>query len=223
MNKSNAWQMEVYWITDKDKVYNASKKSAKIPIKTNMDEYETWYIDLSQYPGWKDNITQIRIDGIDDANQGYILYDSIEIIEKGSENKWTFDNDIQGWEATNKMITQQNDDKLVCNISGTDAYMTKKGLSVPLSKYNAVKIRYKNTTNSTSLQLFYTTNANPAFKGQFKNFIVKSNMTEYEELVLNMSDAVKWADVLTQLRFDPADTATTGVFYFDSIELVNVK
>lgn len=221
-NMSGAWEMEVYWTTDNDGQYNAQKKSERIYIPPNMDDFATYYIDLSKYSGWKGNIVQIRIDGIDNADSGPVLYDSIELVGKAPEVAWTFDKDAEGWRAANNMTFEVKDGVLGCYITGQDAYMMKTELSVPLDKYNGVRIRYKNTTDSTRCQVYFTTTIHPNIAGQFKMFTLKSNMSEFEEIVLDMRDVEKWVGNLTRLRFDPADTASSGVFYFDSIELVSI-
>jgi hypothetical protein len=219
---SSAWEMEVYWITSSDGQYNIQKKSERIYIPSYMDDFVTYFIDLGKYEGWKDNIVQIRIDGIDNADSGSILYDSIELVGKSPEVTWSFEKDAEGWRAANNMTFEVKDGKLGCNITGQDAYMMKTDLSVPLEKYNAVKIRYMNTTNSTRCQVYFTTTVHPNIAGQFKMFTLKSNMTDFEEIVLDMSNVEKWIGNLTRLRFDPADSASSGVFYFDEIELVNI-
>jgi arylsulfatase A-like enzyme len=221
-NMSSAWEMEVYWITSSDGQYNIQKKSERIYIPSYMDDFVTYFIDLGKYEGWKDNIVQIRIDGIDNADSGSILYDSIELVGKSPEVTWSFEKDAEGWRAANNMTFEVKDGKLECNITGQDAYMMKTDLSVPLEKYNAVKIRYMNTTNSTRCQVYFTTTVHPNIAGQFKMFTLKSNMTDFEEIVLDMSNVEKWIGNLTRLRFDPADSASSGVFYFDEIELVNI-
>jgi ABC-type Na+ transport system ATPase subunit NatA len=149
------------------------------------------------------------------------LHNAIRELRKNGVT-WSFEKDAEGWRAANNMTFEVKDGKLECNITGQDAYMMKTDLSVPLEKYNAVKIRYMNTTNSTRCQVYFTTTVHPNIAGQFKMFTLKSNMTDFEEIVLDMSNVEKWIGNLTRLRFDPADSASSGVFYFDEIELVNI-
>lgn len=225
-NTSAASVMTVYWITSTDGAYGATKKTADIPIYSNMTDYETWYIDLSQYGTWSGTITQLRLDCIDNATSGSILYDSIEIMNKETPilSRWTFDSGSEGWVPVNKMtVDTSTPGLLACTVSGNDASLNFSGLNIPTDDYKLIKVRAKNATIATTMQVYFQTGTTNYGESNQNAITIEPNTTGFKDYYIDMSNIANWTGQIKSLRLDPVDNATSGTIYIDSIEVVKTK
>ena len=83
--------------------------------------------------------------------------------------------------------------------------------TVNVSMYPIIKIKLKSNTESGGIQIFYATSAAPTMTGgHTKTATYKSGM--WNEIILDPSAQMDWADDLTILRFDPVAFASEGEF-----------
>ncbi len=135
---------------------------------------------------------------------------------------WNFSTTAESWTAPNGIsgFAWQTGGYVGGTISGGDPKIfSPSGLSVNITSNKTVKIRYKNTTPSTIVYLFFMTGADTGFTaGKSTSFNAVAN-SGYIEYTLDMSSVPGWTGTLTRLRFDPA--GNSGSFSVDYIWIGN--
>ncbi|MEN8155762.1 MAG: Ig-like domain-containing protein [Bacteroidota bacterium] len=156
----------------------------------------------------------------------------IGIEDTGQKNSWEFESDTEGWgdpdqsNGTNSASVDAMGGDLVINCTGLDPYVYSPVFSPrwQVGDLRYLHIRYKNETSDPSGELFMW------LPGQIQAvmFPVKTNMADYSDLYVDMTDA-NWSAAFTDeweasteidfFRLDPiaANGGQTGAFRVDFI------
>ncbi|PKN91158.1 MAG: hypothetical protein CVU44_20570 [Chloroflexi bacterium HGW-Chloroflexi-6] len=213
-NYSNSTMAQLFFITTTDTAWNEAKsKVFAIQPNSGFTEYT---IDMSSVAGWTGTLRRLRFDPV--TLQGSFAVDYVRI---GVDPDWEFNSAAEGWGQPSSHVSNfgwQAGGYIGGDITGNGPFiLSTDNLGFDISNDKHVKIRLKNATNSTSAQLFFTTNTSQAFsESKSKLFLVVPN-SDYTEYVIDMSALPDWTGTLRQLRFDPG--SSTGAFSVDSIQL----
>lgn len=100
--------------------------------------------------------------------------------------------------------------------------MSPSDLGITLSNNKTVKIRMKNSTQSTKGKIYFTTYSNKTWNElKSKSFSIKPNDFNYTTYTIDMSDVPGWTGQLYRLRVDPNGGVTNGSFSCDYIRVQN--
>lgn len=95
------------------------------------------------------------------------------------------------------------------------------GLGVAITSAKTIKVRLKNSTSATSGQIYFITNADPAWnEAKHKDFPINAN-SNYTEYTIDLSTVAGWTGTLKQLRLDPEAGAASGSFSVDYLRISN--
>jgi hypothetical protein len=128
--------------------------------------------------------------------------------------------DVQAWTAGRDVgsfayASESGRGTISGTVTGADSRIySEDNLHVPIESATTVRVRLKNTTTATSAVVFFTTDANPGWSGaQSVTIPIRAN-SDYTMYTADISRATGWraGEVLRQLRFDPADNASSGTF-----------
>lgn len=140
---------------------------------------------------------------------------------------WDFDiaastADYQQWVMASELAGNVSGGILTLTSTGGDPYMiSAEGLGLSASN-RYFKIRLKNNTAATEVQVFFKTNADSVFtEAKSKKFAIAPNMTGYADYVVDMGTVSGWSGTIKQLRLDPF--ANTGSMNIDRISLTNTS
>jgi hypothetical protein len=135
-------------------------------------------------------------------------------------DSWQFNGKVDGW--VNSLDIEDmysNGEAVYLKCSGEDPYIYSKdylGLSAGI--YKKLHIRIKNMTNSSLLQVFFSTNSDPGFdekKSYFTSIPAKAG--SYTDVFIDLSKNSYWSGTIRRLRVDPGNTP--GEVYIDFISL----
>src|SRR4030095_3435963 len=138
---------------------------------------------------------------------------------------WNFNSGVEGWGNPSSHITNlgwQSGGYIGGTITGNDPYFySADNLNIDITNNKFIKVRLKNTTPSTSAQIFFITTMNANFdEAKSKVFPITAN-SDYTEYTIDMSSVSGWTGTLRQLRFDPG--STNGTVSVDYIKLGSNK
>lgn len=134
---------------------------------------------------------------------------------------WQFntDGDMEGWTAQQQVSNVAvSGGFLRFDITGGDPILLSPSTSIIASETPYIHVRMKNGTNRTMAQFFWTnTNGGPGTAGNDITFTLSTNDTEPKDYVIDMRQASGWTGVISQLRFDPVASASSGHMDVDYI------
>jgi hypothetical protein len=108
------------------------------------------------------------------------------------------------------------------SVTGADSRIySEDNLQTPIEGARTLRVRLKNTTSAREAKLYFVTNASTSWsEGQSVSIPITANST-YTTYTVDISRATNWrtGETLRQLRFDPANDASSGSFNLNSIEL----
>jgi CubicO group peptidase (beta-lactamase class C family) len=109
-------------------------------------------------------------------------------------------------------------------ISGSDPYvLSGMNLGIDISAKDHVVIRMKNSTSTTSAQVYFVTNSDLTWsESKHKNFVITANDPDFTEYVIDMSTLPTWTGTLYALRVDPSATAMSGSFQIDFVRVTQI-
>ena len=136
---------------------------------------------------------------------------------------WNFDNSTEGWTAAHDIAGYgwKSGGYIGGRITGMDPYIFSPGnlqVNVTVNKY--VKVRMKNSSNSTAAQIYFVTSTSTIWgEANHKDFPIIANDPGYTDYVVDMSGIPSWEVTLTQIRIDPAINVSSGSFSIDFVEI----
>lgn len=224
--------------------FNSAGITMQAAEASQADGWDTWTIGALM-PGladsWNDGLWTIDTQRYADAK--VVDFPMVEQGAPGTEREvihsyditgddvyrdWRFDQDAQGWTATNHVSgfgwgNDSGTKGLAGTLTGNDSrLMSADNLSEPLTWAGTlatkVVVRLKNTSASTSAHLYFTTDADTSWneaKSATKTITANSSYTSY---TFDFTGNANWTGTLHRLRLDPSDDATTsGSFKVDRI------
>lgn len=140
-----------------------------------------------------------------------------------AQQTWDFDTNIEGWNNPNNMTTSVNAGILTITTTGNDPFIySPTNLGIDASTIKTLKIRVKNTTNQSSFQIYWITNADQTYNAtKLAQIAVTPNSTSQKEYIFDFSSTTAWQGTIRQLRFDPGNPASGSTLDIDYIKLLN--
>ncbi|MGZ0709682.1 sulfatase-like hydrolase/transferase [Coraliomargarita sp. W4R53] len=128
--------------------------------------------------------------------------------------RWTFnvDADAEGWSTVNTAsdVVVDGDYKIVA--SGTEPqFISPDNLELELTGVRKVFIRARNASNGSTGRIYFQTTDSPTFTGNFLDFAMSANDSDYQNYEIDLSGHPNWEGTLKQLRLDlPQSGASIG-------------
>ncbi len=225
-NATNSNNAEFYWASSGEDWTATKMKSF---TTENDGDWHTITVDLSTESGWIDTVNSIRFDPAKDCS-GTFEIDSIAL---GSENApldtsltdinsqvaWNFSKNHEslGWTECNSVAwTGVVDGSIFFYIQDSnDPYVYGPQMTLDASIYKKLEIRYRSTIDNNKAEIYWkkdNTDFNPSDSIAFE----LDNSGNWNSVVVDISGHSNWSDVITQLRFDFAQSGT-GLIEFDRI------
>lgn len=238
MNTAGSQNINFYFITDKDQVWNEFKRSPAYP--TNPGDNIIRIDTVKDVGNWQDTIKNLRLDPADDSGQtftiDYIRFYGDEIKESGMKKdlsscvlsneegyEWQFSKNtyLDGWQG-NKFLgsVEVQDGALNAVIIGkTPILMNRRNIGIDCEKIKGITIKYKNNTLARKAKLYFITDKtkalNEAALFELKVKPMDSGFTEYS---IDTAESANWNGKLLNLVFVPAENMTGSVL-IDNIKL----
>jgi hypothetical protein len=135
-------------------------------------------------------------------------------------DNWQFEGKVDGWIDQSDIEEMRSvDGALYINCNGNDPYiLSPERLNINAKSYKRLHIRIKNMTRSTSLRVFFITNADSNMDEQ-KSYVapLTSGDSGYTDVYIDLASNSLWKGTIIRLRIDPGDQP--GEVYIDSISL----
>lgn len=135
-------------------------------------------------------------------------------------DNWQFEGKVDGWIDQSDIEEMRSvDGALYINCNGNDPYiLSPDRLNIDAKNYKQLHIRIKNMTRSTSLRVFFITNADSNMDER-KSYVapLTSGAGVYTDVYIDLASNSLWKGTITRLRIDPGDQP--GEVYIDSISL----
>ncbi len=151
-----------------------------------------------------------------------------ELDKNSALGVWEFNTPgyVEGWRSD--YMTLQTDKGYMRAVSIDDftdpIIWSKSGIAIPADMFNKleIRVRYKyNATRAHPIQIYYITDVDKRWnEAKTINIQLKSTDSkgEFEEYVIDLSNAKEWKDTVTALRFDPFNAS--GEIDIDYIRFV---
>jgi len=212
-NSSSSQWGKVYWISNVDGVWNETK-SIRFRIDPNSN-YKEYYVYLDGNAAWNNYITQFSLHVPDDGYSGHIEIDSFDCtVNPPPVTAWYFSQsgNTEGWTAGNNCTTPTvSSGILYYTNTGTDAFIYGPRTWFPAATYRYVKIKLRNASVGSYIQLFWATDIENWFSdSKHVDIPVKPSDTTSREYVFDMATLPGWSGNVTRLRFDSANEVTSG-------------
>ncbi len=190
-------------------------------MPASMTEYENIEFDFTTRYGEVSSL-KLSFGQLLSSLSGNIYIDSIVILPMPEVLAWEFDETLESW-GNNAQIDSAivEDGALVLNMLGSVTGMapaiTSPGTSAyDFDKYDIIKIRLKNETAATNMQVYFTTLADghTAFN-ENKKFLVtiEPSSTEYVEYTINLTEHTLFTDSLKDIMISIPSEGTTSIDY----------
>ena len=135
-------------------------------------------------------------------------------------DNWQFEGKVDGWIDQSDIEEMRSvDGALYINCNGNDPYiLSPDRLNIDAKSYKKLHIRIKNMTRSTSLRVFFITNADSNMDER-KSYVapLTSGDSGYTDVYIDLASNSLWKGTITRLRIDPGDQP--GDVYIDFISL----
>jgi len=142
-------------------------------------------------------------------------------VSAASVTSWDWNNDgnCEAWTA-NENITSANvaDGYFTLDIAGGDANVTSPELSFNSEQYSTLEITYKNSTEDTNAE-FYWTSSNGGWAAERCLGFSTIADDQWHTITLDLSQNANWSGTITQIRLDPTQNGS-GLFEIDSLRFV---
>ncbi len=197
--------------------------------KPDINSIESWYkYPLESVPEReKDSMTYIVKDVIKQIKFGQKAgLSSIDLSNKNPVvnttyvDNWQFEGKVDGWIDQSDIEEMRSvDGALYINCNGNDPYiLSPERLNINAKSYKRLHIRIKNMTRSTSVRVFFITNADSNMD-ESKSYVapLTSGAGGYTDVYIDLASNSLWKGTIIRLRIDPGDQP--GEVYIDSISL----
>jgi hypothetical protein len=142
----------------------------------------------------------------------------------GSNNKnyWNFDVDMEGWSGFNSMITSVTNGNAIMTVTGVDPNLySPDNLNINALDYRYVVVSMHNETSDNRAHIYFSTNSSTNMEeAKSVNTAILPNDASQRYYFFDMSANPAWNGTIKQIRFDPANNATSGSVKIDFIKLV---
>jgi hypothetical protein len=137
--------------------------------------------------------------------------------------RWGFDFDkhTEGWQMSNSdYIFPVEDGSIRVDHPGSNRRIQLGGLNIQASPDDVIVIRIRNATPQNNARLFWRRTGDAGFDNT--RLLVRNvtpNSGVFQELTFEVGGQANWTGTIEELRFLPANNATTGFSLVDHIEL----
>lgn len=205
-----------------------------IPTVTDSKMHDAGIINTATHllagaPSGTSATAALAFDGLMDDIQ---IHDSVladqQLVELHNEAvpvsgglRWTFnvDADAEGWSAVNtsSAAVLEGDFSI---IAGADPqFVSPDNLGLDLTGIQKVYIRVLNASSSNSGRVYFETDADPTFAGNFVDFSMSTNDSVTQNYEIDLSGHADWKGTLKRLRLD---LPNSGVIEGSEIKLDRV-
>jgi hypothetical protein len=195
--------------TSSNTCYLAPLEAVPLDKSTTFD-YDYWLV--------VGTIDQIR-------QQAYALNRGVPApapdFRSGDAQTWKFNanGDFGGWSPNGQISSQSvSGGMLNGKATGPDPFMVSAPLQKP-ARNKKVTIGLRNSTDSKSAQLYFTTAADSSWNLAKSKRVAIEPESGFRTYTFDMSDVPAWTGTITRLRLDPA--YTRGTFNVDWIRVGN--
>lgn len=222
-NNTFSTTAKVYFVTDTSTQWNETK-SKTFTINANDARFTEYYIDMSDVQGWAGTLKQLRIDPVNDGvtSSGTFSMDYIRV-PIDNVKSWEMTVNTDGWSLGRGIggFGWQPGGNVAGTVTDGDPQIySSDNLGTDIKSAKLVKIKMKNSTSSTTGQLYFTTNSDNSWnENKHKDFMITANDVNYTEYTIDMSDVPGWTGTLKQIRLDPQNGATSGTFSIDCVRI----
>ncbi|HEY0828963.1 MAG TPA: hypothetical protein VGE40_12770 [Bacilli bacterium] len=134
---------------------------------------------------------------------------------------WEFNTDgnLEGWTMMSQVTGEVSGGSLNLTITGSNPYMHSPNyLNMDAGKFKLLKIRMKNSTTSTSANIYWITDSDSTYnESKKKNITINALDTGYTEYVVDLNSHSGWSGVIKQIRVNPEYGAAVGTVNIDYI------
>lgn len=142
------------------------------------------------------------------------------VVNTAYVDNWQFEGGVDGWIDQSDIEEMRSvDGALYIKCNGNDPYiLSPERLNIDAKSFKKLHIRIMNMTRSTSLRVFFITNADSNMDER-KSYVapLTSGAGEYTDVYIDLASNSLWKGIITRLRIDPGDQP--GEVYIDSISL----
>jgi len=136
--------------------------------------------------------------------------------------EWEFEvnSDYEGWDASpeNFSRTKVKDGILYLKSKTADPMINISGLNIDSRNYCYIRIKLKNSTGSSAMQVFFSSDVTGgASESNSMRVVISTQDNDFKEYEIDMSANSNWKGNITSLRLDPV--SSTGVVEIDYIRL----
>lgn len=223
-NQTSATNLQLYW-DGTGGTYGASGQPALVSglaANSQAGVYTDYFIDLRTNAGWTGTVNQIRFDLSTTVVGETFRIDEIEFMPYVQDaHIFTFNNSTEQFgNIYDPGIISAVDGKLVINKPSGNANVYSPMMNVEANKISYIRVRIKNETNVSNLQMYWSTNLKAiGVAGGPALVPISTGDTLYHDYYFAMDGISGWQDNITQLRFD-LNGITSGLLYIDEVELV---
>lgn len=212
-NKSGAGQATLFFITNEDSNWDATK-SVEIPIVTNDFFNRRYALDLPAVPG--QTLKRLRIEiTANVGEEGTAYCDSFDV-NQGSGNhtwNWNRNGNALGWTLGGTATGLNVSGGLLSFTStGNDPTLTSpNNLTFEASAVNTLIVRFKNTSSQPTAALYWSRSDAAGFAGtRVNSFPIIANDTGFTTYTVDLSASPEWNGTITRLRLDLPQGESTG-------------
>ena len=143
-----------------------------------------------------------------------------------SKVKWEFnasEPETEGWQKGNSVDSIKNNESAHClaaHMTGGDPQLLGPTTSFDAGAYKGIRLRNRSHSGAVEARLYFKTQASGSFTEDKAKSLVLPGDGEFHDLELSMADVPSWKGTITQLRLDPAGSASKTWTDFDWIRVV---
>lgn len=202
--QNNAAHLCLYFITNKDSVWNESKSSC---ADVSAGAFQTSVFDMSGNEIWNSGVV-MQI-GFGSTADTAIEFDSIQVEQRGQAWEFEFDGDVEGWLAWNQLASfAVGKGILSTQATGGDPYMGSPTITLDSVANPVIEIRMAISTGSAAKIYFITSSDKNYDEAKALAFSIQGD-GQFHTYTLDMSKVARWKGVISQIRLDPTDAKSS--------------
>ncbi len=132
---------------------------------------------------------------------------------------WHFENSLEGWVMTHNSTGSAANSILSATITDADPNMlSPDNLGLNAATYKYLMLKIKNSTGKSDGKIYWSRNdATGLDESKSLVFAVSGSDTGYKTYTVDMSTSALWTGTIKQVRFDFAESASSGTMLIDYI------
>jgi hypothetical protein len=137
-----------------------------------------------------------------------------------NQNAWDFSAGLAGWSGLKNLSAASGTGCTELTLIGNDPFLrSPQPLMINANSLNHLIVTFKNQTGDASAQLYWTTEASPNFSESKSITFAIGTGSQTQTQVIDLSQNSNWQGTVTEIRFDPAATASAGSVCLESLKI----